>query len=47
MNEILGPISYENWKAKLSNSNLQGGYEVPLFTDVNVTGEFILVLINS
>ena len=41
MNENLGPCSYENWKAALSDKGAHGGYEVPLFTDANVTGEIL------
>ncbi|KAF5421904.1 MAG: hypothetical protein C5S41_10540 [Candidatus Methanomarinus sp.] len=39
MNKILGPPSYENWKAALSEKNVLGGFEVPLFTDSHITGE--------
>lgn len=41
MNENIGPCSYENWKAALSDNPLQDGYEVPLFTDAHVTGEIL------
>jgi hypothetical protein len=41
MNRILCPISYDNWNAALMNKDSQGGYEVPLFTDAHVTGEFL------
>ena len=41
MNENLGPCSYENWKAALSDKGSHGGYEVPLFTDAHVTGEIL------
>ena len=39
MNKILGPPSYENWKAALSEKNVLSGFEVPLFTDSHITGE--------
>jgi len=41
MNENLGPCSYENWKAALSDKVPHDGYEVPLFTDAHVTGEIL------
>lgn len=41
MNKNLGPFSYENWKASLSDKVPHDGYEVPLFTDANVTGEIL------
>lgn len=41
MNENLGPCSYENWKAALSDEGSHDGYEVPLFTDAHVTGEIL------
>ncbi|CAG0961069.1 hypothetical protein METP3_00828 [Methanosarcinales archaeon] len=41
MNRILGHISYENWNAAQTKKDSQGGYEVPLFTDAHVTGEFL------
>jgi len=41
MNENLGPCSYENWKAALSDKVSHDGYEVPLFTDAHVTGEIL------
>lgn len=39
MNKILGPPSYENWKAALSEKIVLDGLEIPLFTDSHITGE--------
>ncbi len=39
MNIDKGPVSYENWKASIRGSSSLGAYEVPLFTDIHITGE--------
>lgn len=39
INKIIGPISFENWKAYLSKSVLVETSEYPLHTDAHITGE--------
>ncbi len=37
--KAMGPISYENWKAKLEGHPSQGAVEFPLFTDAHIIGQ--------
>jgi hypothetical protein len=41
MNKNLGPRSYENWKAALSEEKEIDGFEVPIFTDSHITNEIL------
>lgn len=38
-NKRIGPVSYENWSAYLTNSELVETSEYPLYTDAHITGE--------
>lgn len=37
--KIVGPISFENWRAYLNSSGLVETLEYPLYTDAHITGE--------
>src|SRR5690349_16208970 len=37
--EIVGPLAYENWKAKIAEENWRQIFEYPLFTDAEMIGE--------
>jgi len=41
MDNIKGPICYNNWKAYIDGKPWSFAYEVPLFTDSHITGEIV------